>query len=56
VGGDDVRAHIQADARPCALFGIHPAVVLHPEELLEVALAELGWDARASIRHGKMQD
>jgi hypothetical protein len=56
VGGDDVLAHMQADARTFAFFGIHPSMVFYPEELLEDALAELGWDTRAGIRHGTMQD
>ena len=56
VGGDDVLAQVQADTRAFTLFGIDPSVVFHPEELLEDALAELRWDARAGIRHGIMQD
>src|SRR2546425_590970 len=56
VGGDDVLTQVEANAGAFALFGIHPAVVFHPEELLEDALAKLGWDARAGIRHGKIQD
>jgi hypothetical protein len=47
VGSDAVRVHIQADA--CALFDIHPAVIFHPEALLDVALTELSRDPRASI-------
>ena len=54
VRGDDVLAQVQANASAFALFGIHPAVVFHPEELLEDALAELALGSPA--RHPSRQD
>jgi len=48
MGGDDGRAHSQASTHAGAVCDPHLAVVYHPEEPLEDALAELRWDARAS--------
>src|SRR5262249_39113400 len=56
MGGDDVLAQVQDEARALALCGVHLLVVFYPEELLEDALADLCWNARGSIRHGTMQD
>lgn len=56
VCGDDMLAQVQADACACAVFGIHPAAVFHPEELLKDVLTELSGDPRTGIRHSKMQD
>src|SRR5262249_50316936 len=51
---DDVLTEVQAN--PCAFsfFGIDLSVVFNAEELLEDTLPKRHWNARTSIRHGKI--
>ena len=42
VGGDDVRAYIQANTHACAICSPHLAVVYHPEAWLEDTRTALG--------------
>jgi hypothetical protein len=43
-------------AKACAIFGIHPAVVFNATERVEDALMELDEDLQAGFCHGKIQD